>query len=329
MSSTTHSSPERLSSRVDGARHDVARRQVGHLVVLRHEGVAAARAQDPALAAHGLADQEGLGLRVEEAGGVELHELHVGDRGARPVRHGHAVARRDVRIARVEVDLAGAARGEHRDARAEASRPGRCGRRARRRRAPGRRPAGRPSATVSRSTAQWFSNSVMLGMRRARVQQHRLDLAPGGVAVVQDAALGVAALASEVEGRERLRVRVADAVELHAQLDQRLDHRRAALDHEAHDLLVAQPRAGAERVPDVILEGVLAGQHRGDPALRPVGGRVGRALLGDDPDAAGVGHPQGEEEARDAGADHQKVEVPPFQGVLPGACVRHARGCLL
>ncbi len=40
---------------VDRARHDVARREIRHLVVARHEGVAAQRAQDAALAAHRLA----------------------------------------------------------------------------------------------------------------------------------------------------------------------------------------------------------------------------------------------------------------------------------
>jgi hypothetical protein len=37
-----------------------------------------------------------------------------GDLGARAVRHRHAVARRDVGVRRVEVDLARAARGQHR-----------------------------------------------------------------------------------------------------------------------------------------------------------------------------------------------------------------------
>ena len=39
---------------------------------------------------------------------MELEELHVPDGGAGAVRHGDAVARRDVRIRRLQVDLAGA-----------------------------------------------------------------------------------------------------------------------------------------------------------------------------------------------------------------------------
>ena len=48
---------------------------------------------------------------------MELVELHVRDLGAGAVRHRDAVARRDVGVRRVEVDLAGAAGGEHRRAR--------------------------------------------------------------------------------------------------------------------------------------------------------------------------------------------------------------------
>ena len=104
---------------IDGAGDDVARREVAHLVIVRHEGLAVAPTQDAALAADRFGDQERFGLRVEEAGRVELHEFHVRERGAGAVRHRHAVARGDVGVARVEVDLAGAARREQRDRRRE------------------------------------------------------------------------------------------------------------------------------------------------------------------------------------------------------------------
>jgi hypothetical protein len=51
-------------------------------VVALHEGLAAPRAQDPALAAHRLADQERLGLG-EQAGRVELEDPQGNDRRAR------------------------------------------------------------------------------------------------------------------------------------------------------------------------------------------------------------------------------------------------------
>jgi hypothetical protein len=50
---------------------------------------------------------------------MELHELHVGEGGTGAEGHRHAVARSDVGIARVEVDLARAAGREQRDGRLE------------------------------------------------------------------------------------------------------------------------------------------------------------------------------------------------------------------
>ena len=47
-----------LHLEVDGARHDVARRELGALVVARHEPLAVGELQEPALAAHRLGDQE-------------------------------------------------------------------------------------------------------------------------------------------------------------------------------------------------------------------------------------------------------------------------------
>jgi hypothetical protein len=52
-------------------------------------------------------------VRVVQAGGVELDELHVRNRGARPMCHRETVTCRYVRIGRVQVDLAGTARREH------------------------------------------------------------------------------------------------------------------------------------------------------------------------------------------------------------------------
>ena len=72
------------------------------------------RLEHAAFAAHRLADQKGLGLGMIEAGGMELDELHVGDRRAGALGHGHAVAGGDVRIGGVEIDLAAAAGGQQR-----------------------------------------------------------------------------------------------------------------------------------------------------------------------------------------------------------------------
>ncbi len=49
---------------------------------------------------------------MKEAGGMKLDELHVGDRRARAVGHGHAVAGGDVRVGGVKINFAAAAGGE-------------------------------------------------------------------------------------------------------------------------------------------------------------------------------------------------------------------------
>ena len=102
---------------VDGPGDDVARRELGALVELRHESLATAfdagrELELAALAAHRLGDQEILDLQIVEAGRMELHELHVGDPAARPPCHGDAVAGRAARRGRIEIGPARAAGGE-------------------------------------------------------------------------------------------------------------------------------------------------------------------------------------------------------------------------
>ena len=149
---------------VDGAGDDVARRQVLHLVVALHEGRAVAQPQDAALAAQRLGDEERLGRRVVEARRVELEELHVGDARADPIGHGDAVARRDVGVRGVEVDLAGAAGRQHDGARDDGHHLAgplveQVG---------AEHALGPPYlAVVSRSTAMWSGSSVMRSARLA------------------------------------------------------------------------------------------------------------------------------------------------------------------
>ena len=99
---------------VDGAGHDVARRQGTARVVLLHERTPLPVHQHRALAPHGLGDEEALGVRMVKAGGMELDELHVLDLRPGAPRERDAVARRRIRVTRIEVHLAAAARGENR-----------------------------------------------------------------------------------------------------------------------------------------------------------------------------------------------------------------------
>jgi hypothetical protein len=140
-------------------------------------------------------------------------------------------------------------------------------------------------------------------------EQHALDLASRGVAAMEDAPVRVSSLAAEIEGSPEPRGIVPGRVEVRPELEQGLDHLRAPLDHVLDYVRVAESRSGLQRVLRVGLEGVVVGLHGGDPALRPVGGGVRRALLGHDRDRAAIGHAQGVEEPSDAAAQDQDVEA--------------------
>jgi hypothetical protein len=99
-----------LDLEVDGARDDIAWGELGTRIVARHEALAIGQLQQAAFAAHRLRDQERLGMRVEEAGGVELDEFHVGNCRSGTPAHGHPVARRGIGVGRVQVDLPAARR---------------------------------------------------------------------------------------------------------------------------------------------------------------------------------------------------------------------------
>jgi hypothetical protein len=239
---------------------------------------------------------------------VELHELHVGERGAGPIRDRHAVAGRDVGVAGVEVDLPGSAGGEQRDAGLEADH-----RATARVEHVGAQRAIRPRQARPPTGEQVHPAVVLeqadVGVGARSPEQHALDLAPRGVAAVEDAPVRVAALAAEIEGSPAPRGVVPGRIEVRPELEQGLDHLRAPLDHVLDYVRVAESRPGFERVPRVGLEGIVVGLHGGDPALRPVGGGVRRPLLGHDRDRAAIGHAQGIEEPCDAAAQDQDVEA--------------------
>ena len=71
--------------------------------------------ENPAFAPDGFGNEEIFGLGVIQTGGVKLDEFHVADAGPGPVGDGHAVAGGDIRVAGIEIDLAGAAGGQQDD----------------------------------------------------------------------------------------------------------------------------------------------------------------------------------------------------------------------
>ena len=287
---------------VDGARHHVARREVLHVVVARHERCAVAQAQDAALAAHRLRDQERLRGRVIEAGRVELEELHVRDARADPVRHRDAVAGRDVGVRRVEVDLARAAGGQHHRARDD------------RFHGAGRlvqqvgaehdvRPAVlRGRQQIDRHVIGQYRDAV--GAPRDARQQRRLDRPAGRVLGVDDAAGGVAALAPERQ------VPVGVAIERDAQLvGERQDVLGRLARADLHDVAVAQAVTHPQRVVDVGGDrlGVVGIQRAGHAALREGGVGVGGGALGRDHHPPVFGRAQREVQACQPRTDDQVV----------------------
>ncbi len=271
------------------------------MVVLLHEGGAVTALEDGTLAAHRLGDEEGTGVRVVERGRMELHEFHVGDGRPGTVGHGDAVAGGDVRVAGVEVHLAGAAGGKKRDARRE-----------------GAYLAALSVEHVGAQAAVFLEvllEHLRLGDKvdgdvvlvdgdvvviQDRLHQGALDLAAGDVLGVQDAPRAVTALAGQVVG-------VAALGELDTPVDQVADDLGPFLDHHAHHVLMADTGTGHQRVLHVGVEGVLLGGYGGDAPLGVVGGGFGNVLLGDQGDPAVSGGLQREGKPRDTATDHKKI----------------------
>ena len=82
--------------------------------VVEHEPLALRVAQDAAVAAHALGDQDAADRqRPDHAGRVELHGLHVDEIGTGPERHRVAVAGGLPRVGGVQPALADSAGGHH------------------------------------------------------------------------------------------------------------------------------------------------------------------------------------------------------------------------
>ena len=160
--------------------------------------------QRRALAAHGLGDEEAVaGAVAHERGGVELHELEVGEVRARRVGERQPDADRARRVGRAPPERGRAAGGEH-GGRARRSR-------ARRSSLAAVTPTQRPSLIRS-ADAVVCSNTSMRSCVAASAASWRVIRRPvARAAGVHDAALRVPALEPEREAA------AAVAVEAHAQ----------------------------------------------------------------------------------------------------------------
>ena len=291
---------------VDGAGHDVARREFLPRVVFLHESAALPVDQPRPFAPHRLRDEETPRLRVKEARRVKLDKLHVRDPRPRAPGHGHAVAGRDAGVGRVKIDLSAAAGRQHHAVAAQ-------------------------GGDLAGGLVEHVSAEAAVGAGRAELaegdevhgdvifengdggraldggEQGALDLASGEVAGVEDAPFAVAALAGEVQLVRA--VGQLALVERHAKLDQLPDARRAVRDDASDHRLVAQPGARLERVFHMQLERILRARHARDPALRPRRVRLRPRPFRDDRHAPQLRRFQRKTQPRDAGADDDEIEA--------------------
>ena len=124
---------------------------------------------------------------------------------------------------------------------------------------------------------------------------------------VDDAVVGVPAFPSQIEGGAVLGIRCFVGVEADADAHQFPDALRAADDHLAHHLFVAQSVSGFQGVLDMQVEGVLPAEDRGDASLGQVGVAVHGLFFGDDSHGPAVGHFEGVHQPGDAAADDKKI----------------------
>ena len=218
--------------------HDVTGREVGQRVLVGHERHAAFVAQDRALAPQRLGEERARHRRVVQRGGVELHELEVGDRGAGAHGHGDAVAGGEGGVGGDGEALTGAARRDEHVASPH------------RRRTLGRDPVDPHDAAVLEQELGSQPAFADVGARTLhRGDQRPLDFGAGGVTPrVHDPGDGVPALARAGEV-----VAAIGLVEVRAQGDELADPGRTLAGQHPHRVDVAETRTRDQRVRPVQL----------------------------------------------------------------------------
>ncbi len=241
--------------------------------VFPHEPLAQAVAQDPALAADGLGDQQAADARrPDHPGGVELDELHVDELGTGLVGERLPVAAVLPRVRGDLVGLADPARGEH-------DRLGREDHRVAGRPPVADRP-GDPAAARRQVRDRALHEDVDAG--RDHLVLERADhLEPGPVADVGEPRVGVAA------ERPLEDPPVAGPVEDRAPALQLVDAGRGLLRVQLGHARVVEQLAADHRVAEVDLPGVVGGhvaERRRDAALGHHGVGLAEQRLADQPD---------------------------------------------
>jgi len=315
--------PRAFQFRVDGTGDDVPGSEFHHRMHPFHEPFARPVEQFRPLAADRFRNEEGLGVRMIEAGGVELDEFHVGDRRTGPVGDGDAVPRGDVGVARVEIDFPGSPRGEDGGVREEGvDRPRLHVENVR----ADRLVLPPPVERLQLAASNEVDGGVVLVDPDAAVgpgagKEGALHLAAGQVLGVEDPSLRVSPLASEV-----ILLTPVPAGEPDPPLDQFPDLRGGVPYDHVHDFGVAEACPRPVGVLDMGFERVLAAPYRGDPPLGVVRAGFGGRPFRDDRYRSLPGRTEGETQPRDAASDDQIVGMPVHVFPPAGSPCRLTRG---
>ena len=227
---------------------------------------------------------------------MELHELEVGERGARAIGGGHALADRARRVRRPLPQRRGAAGGEQRRARRDRAAVG-------------------DDAHAALVVAPDREHPLALGDLDSRVREHALGelarhaVAGRGAARVHDAPPAVASLETEA------------VVELDAELDEVADARRRLLGEHGDGARAAEAAARAERVLRVQGRVVVLAHGGGDPALCEQARRGEERPLREDEHVALARGAERGEEAGDAAAhdDERELVIAVSSGIAHGS----------
>ena len=270
----------------DGASDDIAWSEFLSFGVALHETLEKNIAEDAAFSAKSFGKQEARRALDGQRGGMELHELHIGEDRAGFVGDGHAVASGHFGIGGFAIDLAEAASGKKNRERADLVQ-----------RAIGFvDEADADGSAVFKNEAGGERVGAKTKMRNfvRAGEQSTADFASSGIAVrMQDAGAAVCGFASEGKFG-------ASAIEFGTPFDELSNVLRALFDQKSHGFGTAEAIACVERVLFVQADFVFIAEGDGDAALRPGGGGVAEIGFGEDQDAAGAAEFNGGAQTGDA-----------------------------
>ena len=257
---------------------------------------------------------------------MELHELDVGNRHARPERHGQPVGRRLRRVGGDGEELSGSAGGEH-GVRGRAPRSG-----FRRRRA-ARTPRQRPSST-RRSRANHSSSTAAADARVASTRARSTSAPVAAPPACTTRAVEWPPSRASASAPPGCRSNTAPIAM------SSWTRRGALVDQHPDGVGVAESGTGGQGVGEVEVGRVLvAAEHRRHAALGPPGGRLGELCLGQDadPEADGPPRTQTKGAARRIAAERPATPLPSTRtsssergrrrAIGAGATLGSAAGC--